>query len=239
MKFDKRQTNIAKGMALLLLLWHHVFYKSEEYYGLFRTVGTIDGVPFESCVARYFKVCVAIFFFLSSFGMYKSWQNLRRRAIRSEGRLSAGAQVRFVKNHLIKVMMDFWFIYLIFVPLGMAFGVYFREVYEGSFGNGLLDFLCLSFFSRTPSMNPLEAMKKGIICIGGGEPENYEIIGETELRPIINVEPTKESVVSALEQLVLHPEAIPELKRQSVEYISRHHDDLKVARQYLDFWNSK
>ena len=154
MKFDKRQTNIAKGMALLLLLWHHVFYKSEEYYGLFRTVGTIDGVPFESCVARYFKVCVAIFFFLSSFGMYKSWQNLRRRAIRSEGRLSAGAQVRFVKNHLIKVMMDFWFIYLIFVPLGMAFGVYFREVYEGSFGNGLLDFLCLSFFSRTPSMNP-------------------------------------------------------------------------------------
>ena len=94
-------------------------------------------------------------------------------------------------------------------------------------------------YAYTPSMNPLEAMKKGIICIGGGEPENYEIIGETELRPIINVEPTKESVVSALEQLVLHPEAIPELKRQSVEYINRHHDYLKVARQYLDFWNSK
>jgi glycosyltransferase involved in cell wall biosynthesis len=94
-------------------------------------------------------------------------------------------------------------------------------------------------YAYTPSMNPLEAMKKGIICIGGGEPENYEIIGETELRPIINVEPTKESVISALEQLVLHPEAIPELKRQSVEYISRHHDYLKVARQYLDFWNSK
>ena len=93
-------------------------------------------------------------------------------------------------------------------------------------------------YAYTPSMNPLEAMKKGIICIGGGEPENYEIIGETELRPIINVEPTKESVVSALEQLVLHPEAIPKLKRQSVEYISRHHDYLKVARQYLDFWNS-
>ena len=94
-------------------------------------------------------------------------------------------------------------------------------------------------YAYTPSMNPLEAMKKGIICIGGGEPENYEIIGETELRPIINVEPTKESVVSALEQLVLHPEAIPELKRQSVEYINRHHDYLKVTRQYLDFWNSK
>ena len=37
-------------------------------------------------------------------------------------------------------------------------------------------------YSYTPSMNPLEAMAHGIICIGGGEPENYEIINETTLR---------------------------------------------------------
>ena len=91
-------------------------------------------------------------------------------------------------------------------------------------------------YAYTPSMNPLLAMSKGIICIGGGEPENYEIIHETELRPIINVEPTYESVYHELEQFVLHPERIPELKRQSVEYIRRHHDYQKVARQYLDFW---
>lgn len=91
-------------------------------------------------------------------------------------------------------------------------------------------------YAYTPSMNPLEAMSKGIICIGGGEPENYEIIGETELRPIINVEPNYESVFHDLEQLVLHPERIPELKRQSVEYIRRHHDHLKVARQYEKFY---
>lgn len=94
-------------------------------------------------------------------------------------------------------------------------------------------------YAYTPSMNPLLAMSKGIICIGGGEPENYEIIHETELRPIINVEPTYESVCEALEQLVLHPERIPELKRQSVEYVRRHHDYQKVARQYLDFWTQK
>ena len=94
-------------------------------------------------------------------------------------------------------------------------------------------------YAYTPSMNPLLAMSKGIICIGGGEPENYEIIHETELRPIINVEPTYESVCEALEQLVLHPERIPELKAQSVEYVRRHHDYLKVARQYLAFWDKK
>ena len=91
-------------------------------------------------------------------------------------------------------------------------------------------------YSYTPSMNALLAMSKGIVCIGGGEPEIYDIIGERELRPIINVEPTYESVVSALESLVLHPEQLPTLQQESRTYIHRHHDHLKVARRYLDAW---
>lgn len=87
-------------------------------------------------------------------------------------------------------------------------------------------------YSYTPSMNPLEAMARGIICIGGGEPENYEIIHEDKLRPIINVLPNYESVYQELEHLVLHPELIPLLKQQSIEYISKHHDYIKVAERY-------
>ncbi len=108
----------------------------------------------------------------------------------------------------------------------------YQQLMEGS--DAILDQL----YAYTPSMNPLLAMSKGIICIGGGEPENYEIIHETELRPIINVQPTYESVCHELEQLVLHPERIPELKRQSIEYVKKHHDYLKVARQYLAFWTT-
>lgn len=92
-------------------------------------------------------------------------------------------------------------------------------------------------YSYTPSMNPLEAMARGIICIGGGEPENYEIIHEDKLRPIINVLPTYENVYQQLEQLVLHPELIPRLKRESIEYIQKHHDYLKVAKQYEEFYH--
>jgi hypothetical protein len=94
-------------------------------------------------------------------------------------------------------------------------------------------------YSYTPSMNPLLAMSKGIICIGGGEPENYDIINEHELHPIINVEPTYESVYHELEQLVLHPERIPTLKQQSIAYVQKHHDYLKVSHQYLDFWSNQ
>jgi glycosyltransferase involved in cell wall biosynthesis len=108
---------------------------------------------------------------------------------------------------------------------GVPFTQY-EQMMNGS--DAILDQL----YSYTPSMNPLLAMSKGIICIGGGEPENYKIIHEDELRPIINVEPTYESVSHELEQLVLHPERVPELKRQSIEYVHRHHDHIAISQQY-------
>lgn len=122
------------------------------------------------------------------------------------------------------------------VDLRVAENIPFAEytrMMQGS--DALLDQL----YSYTPSMNPLEAMKHGIICIGGGEPENYEILGENELRPIINVEPNYDSVYHELEQLVLHPERIPLLKKQSIAYVRRHHDHISVARKYLEFYASR
>lgn len=100
------------------------------------------------------------------------------------------------------------------------------------------DVILDQLYSYTPAMNALEAMSRGIICVGGGEPESYEILGEHHLRPIINVQPCFESVYSELEQLVLHPERVDDLKRQSVEYIARHHDYRKVAKRYIDFYNA-
>lgn len=110
-----------------------------------------------------------------------------------------------------------------------AEGVPFEQ-YQRMMDNS--DAIMDQLYSYTPAMNALQAMQKGIIVIGGGEPENYEILGEKELRPIINVQPNYESVRQELEQLVLHPERMARLKRQSREYIRRHHDYIKVARQY-------
>ena len=94
------------------------------------------------------------------------------------------------------------------------------------------DVILDQLYSYTPAMNALLAMSKGIVCVGGGEPESYDILNEHSLRPIINVQPSYDSVYDALDSLVQHPERLPELKRQSVLYVQRHHDHLKVARQY-------
>lgn len=101
------------------------------------------------------------------------------------------------------------------------------------------DVILDQLYSYTPAMNALLAMAKGLVVVGGGEPENYDILGETELRPIINVQPSAEDVYKQLENILQHPERLEQLSKDSREYVKRHHDHVKIARQYLEFWNSK
>lgn len=92
-------------------------------------------------------------------------------------------------------------------------------------------------YSYTPAMNGLLAMAKGMVLVGGGEPENYEVLHETQLKPIVNVSPNEDDVFVKLEALVLHPESIQRMRDESRLYIERHHNYEKVARQYVEFWN--
>jgi glycosyltransferase involved in cell wall biosynthesis len=101
------------------------------------------------------------------------------------------------------------------------------------------DVLLDQLYSYTPGMNALLAMGKGLVVVGGGESENYEILCERELRPIVNVEPNEESVYEALRHLAEHREEIAGLSRQSVAYIRKHHDHVSVAQRYLDFWTEQ
>lgn len=94
-------------------------------------------------------------------------------------------------------------------------------------------------YSYTPAMNALLAMAKGIVVVGGGEPENYQIIKEEKLRPIVQVSPDEEDVYQKLSVLAEHPEFIKEKSAESIEYIQKHHDHIQVAQQYIKFWNSK
>lgn len=94
-------------------------------------------------------------------------------------------------------------------------------------------------YSYTPAMNALEGMAHGLINVGGAEPENYDIIQENELRPIINVQPNEEDVYRKLLHLVDHRnELIPRLQKESIDYIRKHHDYLKVAKQYAELYES-
>lgn len=121
------------------------------------------------------------------------------------------------------------------VELLVAEGVPFAQYQQMMDGS---DLILDQLYSYTPAMNALLAMSKGIICVGGGEPEHYALLEEDELRPIVNVQPTEQSVYAELEALVLHPDRVPELKRQSIEYVRKHHNIYKVAKAYETLYRS-
>ncbi|MEK8085697.1 acyltransferase [Aquabacterium sp. A3] len=106
--FELDATNACKGVALLLLLWHHLFYKHPEY-----------GVwVYQS--ALFAKVCVAIFVLLSGYGFS-----------RSVSAAPAGV-AHFYRTRLVPLYMNYWFVALIFVTIGVcAVGVSLQGAYNG------------------------------------------------------------------------------------------------------------
>ena len=73
-------------------------------------------------------------------------------------------------------------------------------------------------YSYTPATNALLAMAQGLVVVSGAEPEYYDFIGEKENHPIVNAIPDDEKLEAQLEELVLHPERLPEQARRA-----RHH----------------
>lgn len=165
--FDKRQTNIAKGVATLLLLWHHLFYAHPNVYKRFTSLWMYtDSMPMEAQISRMCKVCVATFLLLSGYGLLKSWESRARRTLGGEPyKMSVKQQLLFVKNHLIKLMSDYWLIFVIFVPMGLCFGFNFWEKYQHSIRYAVTDFFGLAYFFNTPTMNDTWWFMSAIIVL--------------------------------------------------------------------------
>lgn len=93
-------------------------------------------------------------------------------------------------------------------------------------------------YSYTPGTNALIAMAQGLVAVSGGEPEYYDLIGETANRPIVNVSPLVEGDIdNKLSWLIEHRDQLPRMARASRAFVEKHNAVSVVARRYLDFWN--
>lgn len=109
----------------------------------------------------------------------------------------------------------------------------YKELLQGS------DVLVDQLYSPSPNMNSLLAMSKGIVVAGGGEEEPYLLLKEKNLRPVINLPCNEAEIYGVIKNLITHPENLPRLKAESLEFVKRHHDPVKVAKQYIEFWSSR
>lgn len=101
------------------------------------------------------------------------------------------------------------------------------------------DVLIDQLYSYTPAMNAFLGMAKGLVVVGGGEPESYHILNEETNKPVINVLPNERDIFEKFEYIIKNKDRIPEWSLKSRQFIEKHHDYVKVAQQYVDFWKSK
>ena len=94
-------------------------------------------------------------------------------------------------------------------------------------------------YSYTPATNALLGMAHGLVAVSGAEPEYYELTGETENLPIVNVSPMVEGDIEAkLEWLIQHKSQLPAMSRASRAFVEKHNAARTVASRYLKFWES-
>lgn len=127
-KFTTRDTSVAKGVAILLMLFHHCFLSPERYEGL-----TLSFAPISEnfCVeiAQFGKICIGIFAFLSAYGMMKSYRSVD---IQDNRKVRA-----FLSKRLIKMMTGFWAAYIV----GIVGSCIIKPSVLRAYGGGVMAFV--------------------------------------------------------------------------------------------------
>lgn len=67
-KFTVEKTNLCKGVAILIMLFHHLFFRPESWPLYFYKI-KLGSIPLIGYIASQGKICVSIFVFLSAYGL--------------------------------------------------------------------------------------------------------------------------------------------------------------------------
>lgn len=91
--------------------------------------------------------------------------------------------------------------------------------------------------SYSSGMNALYALALGKIVLGGAEPESLNAL-KMESSPVINVKPDYMSIVDAIERILDRRREITRLSFESRAFVTKYHDHISVAKQYLEAWGN-
>lgn len=110
--FNKDDTKVIKGLAILFMLMHHLWNPSDrtpflEEYRLIKPFEglTLNGPTWFLVLGRFGKICVPLFAFLAGYGLYKQY---------AAGRLSLAKKIK-------KLYLEYWKVFIIFIPIAFIF----------------------------------------------------------------------------------------------------------------------
>lgn len=113
----KMQSKIIYGIAILMMIYHHLFCLPERLNNDYISILNFNGINLEERIAWFCKLCVALYAFISGYGMYLSAN--KKKFEKVEDKLIY--DIKFSIKHLIKFYFKFSIVFLIFIPLGYIF----------------------------------------------------------------------------------------------------------------------
>ena len=171
---SKQESQIYKGIAIILMLFHHLFNDFEEYAGY-----TVNYWPFTAQKVQLFavlsKICVAVFVFITGYGLAASFQKECAPALASSDGASRkkNCLFSFTWKRWWRLMTNYWFIFvlvLLLQPLGRtifdAYGTGTKQIAV----SGIIDFLGLADLFHTDPESHLVVCKPGCHPAGHDSP---------------------------------------------------------------------
>ena len=116
LRLTRTESDILKGIALLFLLIHHLFYIRN---GRFDDIELFNNHYLINIIGQTFKVCVPLFVFLSGYGLTAGVETIEKINLK-----------KFYKHRFSKLYFNYWLIWMIFVPIGIfVFDITFEKIY--------------------------------------------------------------------------------------------------------------
>lgn len=117
---NKNHTKMLQGLAILMMLYHHLFSTPEALGVEYSSLLKFGDVNIELHMAWFFKICVAIYAFVSGYGLYKSFANSKAGKSLSFWEILKSDYVIVLKK-LFSFYTVYWLVFIIFVPIGFVF----------------------------------------------------------------------------------------------------------------------
>ena len=113
---SKEESKLLQGVAVCLMVFHHLFAFPERIYVPFTSVLNFNFLAVETMIAYFGRICVAVFAFSSGYGM--------RKGIRDISQYHILSGYRSVVARLWNFAQRFWAVFIVFVGLGLVLGAY-------------------------------------------------------------------------------------------------------------------
>lgn len=137
--FRKTDTLKIKGIAIAMLLFHHLFFSADRMLNndiqfMFLSQNKVQ------LLAVLCRICVWIFVFLSAYGLTYKYIHTKDNPF------------RFVLKAIISLMKQFWLIYLVILFVYLLFQKGSLGIYQNNIIYMVINFFGLSDFFHTPTI---------------------------------------------------------------------------------------